>query len=204
MKEIVLIGMGGHSKVVKDIIELNGEFKVVGYLDDKFQEKSVSDGIIYDNLNSYRNYKENYFIITIGNNKIRKQIFEKLELPLSKYPKFIHPSAVIGSNVKIGYGTVVMANVVVNANTNVGNFCILNTMASIGHDVLIKDFAHISPNSTLTGGVQVGMATHIGAGSTVTPKVIIGDSTLVGAGSTVISNISNNMTVFGTPAKPKE
>ncbi|MFH4905158.1 acetyltransferase [Staphylococcus cohnii] len=204
MKKIFLIGMGGHAKVVKDIIELNNEFEVIGYLDDKFHEKSISDGIIYDNLNSYRNYKDNYFIITIGNNKIRKQIFEKLELPLCKYPKFIHPSAVIGSNVEIGYGTVVMANVVVNADTYVGNHCILNTMASIGHDVLIKDFVHISPNSTLTGGVQVGMYTQIGAGSTVTPKVIIGDSTLVGAGSTVISNILNNMTVFGTPAKPKE
>lgn len=76
MKKIFLIGMGGHAKVVKDIIELNNEFEVIGYLDDKFHEKSVSDGIIYDNLNSYRNYKENYFVITIGNNKIRKKILK--------------------------------------------------------------------------------------------------------------------------------
>lgn len=204
MKKVLLIGMGGHAKVVKDIIELNNEFEVIGYLDDKFHKKSVVNGIIYDSLSSYKNYKENYFIITVGNNKIRKKISEKLELSLNKFPKFIHPSAVIGSNVEIGYGTVVMANVVVNADTHIGDHCILNTMASIGHDVLIKDFVHISPNSTLTGGVQIGMCTQIGAGSTLTPQVIIGDSTLVGAGSTVISNISNNMTVFGTPAKPKE
>lgn len=76
MKKIFLIGMGGHAKVVKDIIELNNEFEVIGYLDDKFHEKSVSDGIIYDNLNSYRNYKENYFVITIGNNKIRKKFLK--------------------------------------------------------------------------------------------------------------------------------
>ena len=56
-EKIFLIGMGGHAKVVKDIIELNNEFEVIGYLDDKFHEKSVSDGIIYDNLNSYRNYR---------------------------------------------------------------------------------------------------------------------------------------------------
>ena len=204
MKKIILVGMGGHSKVVKDIINLKKEFKVIGYLDDKIQTKKNVDGIIYDNIKSYRNYEDEHFCITIGNNQTREEIFKTLNLPLSKYPTLVHPTAIIGSNVEIGDGTVIMANVVVNADTKIGSHCIINTTASVGHDVIIDDYVHISPNSTLTGGVKVGSKSQIGASATIIPTVNIGRNTIVGAGATVVNNIGDQQVVIGTPAKPKE
>lgn len=202
MKEIVLIGAGGHSKVVKDIIELNGDFKVVGYLDDKFSEKESENGVFFDSIDSFKKYKDYYFNISIGNNKIRQNIYSKLNLSDNKYPAFIHPTAIIGTDVHIGFGTVIMANVVINADTCVGKHSIINTMASVGHDVTINDFVHISPNSTLTGGVKVGSSSQIGASATVIPQKSIGKNTIVGAGATVVNDIEDNEVVVGTPAKP--
>ena len=78
-----------------------------------------------------------------------------MNLPDEKYVTLIHPSVVIGSNVNIGKGTVVMGNAVINASTNIGDQCIINTLASVGHDININDFVHISPNSTLTGALPL-------------------------------------------------
>src|SRR5699024_10356291 len=202
MKKIMLIGMGGHSKVVKDIIDFSEEFKVIGYLDEKFNKKEISEGIIYDSIKSFKNYKDYYFNISIGNNNVRRKIFREFNLPEWKYPSFIHPSVIIGSNVDIGFGTVIMANVVINADTKIGNYCIVNTTASVGHDVVLNDFVHVSPNSTLTGGVTVGAKSQIGASATVIPQINIGKNTIVGAGSTVVNDIGDNQIVVGTPAKP--
>lgn len=202
MKKIMLIGMGGHSKVVKDIIELNGEFKVIGYLDDKFKEKEIIENVIYDSIESFDDYNDTYFNISIGNNKVRQKVFNKLNLPNWKYPSLIHPSVIIGTNVEIGFGTVVMANAVINADTKIGDHCIINTTASVGHDVELYDYVHISPNSTLTGGVRVGIKSQIGASATVIPETSIGENSIVGAGATVVNNIGDNQTVIGTPAKP--
>ncbi|PTK82406.1 acetyltransferase, partial [Staphylococcus haemolyticus] len=145
-----------------------------------------------------------HFFIAIGNNKIRKEIYETLNLPDEKYVTLIHPSVVIGSNVHIGQGTVVMGNAVINASTNIGNQCIINTLASVGHDINIKDFVHISPNSTLTGGSVINEGTQIGAGACLIPCIQVGKNCLVGAGATVVNDIPDNKLVVGSPAKVKK
>lgn len=205
MKNIILVGNGGHSKVITDIIKLSNEYNLCGYLDQKYEKKEISNGLIFDNIDNFKNYVEDYyFFIAIGNNKIRKKIHEKLNLPNEKYAILIHPSAVIGSNVNIGFGTVVMGNVVINASTNIGDQCIINTLASVGHDITIKNFVHISPNSTLTGGVFIDEGTQIGAGACLIPCIKVGKNSIVGAGSTVVTNVSNNKLIVGSPAKVKK
>ena len=205
MQKVILVGSGGHSKVIADIIGLSDNYKLCGYLDQKYDKREVANGLIFDDIDNFKQYIEDYyFFIAIGDNKIRKKIYDTLNLPDEKYVTLIHPSVVIGSNVNIGKGTVVMGNAVINASTNIGNQCIINTLASVGHDININDFVHISPNSTLTGGVTVGSYTQIGAGSTIIPCINIGTNCMVGAGSTVISNIEDNKLAVGSPAKIKE
>lgn len=203
MKPILLIGNGGHAKVIKDIIDSSNQYMFKGYLDDSILDYSEENGLIYDNLNNIIEYKDDfYFNISIGNNKIRELIFNKLGLSLEKYPVLIHPTSIVGNNVDINFGTVIMANTVINADTKIGIHSIINTGAIVEHDNVISDYVHISPNSTLTGGVRVGIKSQIGASATVIPETSIGENSIVGAGATVVNNIGDNQTVIGTPAKP--
>lgn len=203
MKSILLIGNGGHAKVVKDVIQQSEHYIFKGYLDDNINESYEENNIIYDSLENINNYADDYyFIISIGNNETRAIIYNKLKLPIERYPILVHPSSSIGSNVVIGNGTVIMANTVINADTIIGEHSIINTGAIVEHDNIVSDFVHVSPNATLTGEVSVGAKTHIGASATVTPQKIIGENTIVGAGSTVVSDIDDNQVIVGTPAKP--
>lgn len=203
MKPILLIGNGGHAKVVKEIIELSDEYELKGYLTDDITEYDKEENLIYDNLKNIHLYKAKYlFHIAIGNNHIRKKLFNKIKISIEQFPVLKHPSAIISSSAKIDNGTVIMANSVINAETSIGMHNIINTGSIIEHDNLIKDYVQISPNSTLTGGVEVGEASQIGASATVLPTLKIGDDVIVGAGATVVNHVANHQIVVGTPAKP--
>lgn len=202
MKSILIIGNGGHAKVVKDVIEADGTYKVCGYLDDNIEKKYKEKDMIFDSLKNIQFYQENYyFVIAIGNNKIRNEIFDKINIPIEKFPTLIHPRAIISKLAEIGNGTVVMPGAIVNAEAVIGQHVIINSGSVVEHDCVIKDYSHISPGGILTGNVSVGERTQIGANATVIPNLNIGAHVMVGAGSTVISNVKDNVTVVGSPAK---
>ncbi len=150
-KEVVIIGAGGHSKVVADII-IKSKDKLIGFLDDnlKIGSKIIENyqvlGKIEECFDLQKEKKELYFIIAIGDNHIRKEIYNKYKL---NYYIAIHPNSNIGLEVQIGEGTVIMANACVNSGTQIGNNCIINTGAIIEHDNKIEDYVHVSPNATL-------------------------------------------------------
>lgn len=202
MKPLILIGMGGHSKVIFDIVNSKNEYEVRGFLDDSVKSYHKKNDLFYDSLKNIDLYKNDYyFCIAIGSNVVREKIFNELNISLEKFPVLSHKSAIISNHSKIGYGTVVMANTVINRSTKIGNHCIINTASVIEHDNLIGDYTHISPGAILTGGVTVQNFSHIGAGATVIPNIKIGQNVIIGAGSTVIYNIEDNVTAVGTPAK---
>ena len=158
MKDIVIIGAGGHAKVIADIILkrkelLNEKNNIVGFLDDGYKNLKynkifdipiLGDTSLIENLE--KNKKYNY-IIGIGSNEVRKKIYSKF--PTLNYYTVIHPTAVIGLDVSIGKGTVVMSNVVVNSGTRIGDHCILNTGSIVEHDNIVENYCHLSPNSIL-------------------------------------------------------
>jgi acetyltransferase EpsM len=204
MKPLVVIGAGGHSKVIRDIITSCGEYEVIAVLDDRYCESKTEGFIIFAPISHARQLileKNPYFIIAIGNNIVRQRIAEKLLSLSASFATIIHTSAVISPSAQLGEGTVVLPNAVINAASVIGRHVIINTSSVIEHDNVIEDYAHISPGTILTGNVQVGIGTHIGAGSTVIPGKRLGDWSIIGAGSTIISNIPDYVTVVGTPAK---
>lgn len=203
MHKLILIGAGGHSKVIQDIVAANTEFNLYAILDDTFEELNEVDGVIFGNTSFLESLKvEEYkYCIAIGNNAVRKKLFDKFSISIEQYASLIHPSAIISKSAGIGYGTVVMPNAVVNANTVVGNHCIINTGAVIEHDNRIGDYMHISPNATLAGTVSVGAGTHIGAGAVVIPGKCVGSWSNVGAGGVVVNDIGDRVTAVGVPAK---
>jgi acetyltransferase EpsM len=203
---IILIGAGGHSKVIQDCIAAQGVYTIIGILDDRFEESFEENECIYGPLNhidSITKLHQNVVcLVAIGNNSIRKQIVDKLQgLTSLSFGTVIHPSATVSPSAAIGEGTVVMPNVVVNADSKVGKHSILNSGCIVEHDNILGDFVHISPNVALTGSTTIGEGTHVGAGATTIPSTIIGDWVTVGAGAVVINQIPSGKTAVGVPAK---
>ena len=202
-KNVVIIGAGGHGKVIADIIIKSGD-KVVGFLDDNLEigtkviEQYVIIGKVNECIKLQEEDKSLLFIIAIGNNYIRKNIYKKYKL---NYYTAIHPTAIIGMQVNIGEGTVVMANACINSNTTIGKNCIINTGAIIEHDNIIEDYVHISPNATLCGTVKIGEYTHIGASATIKNNIGICGDCIIGVGAVVVKDINQNGIYIGIPVK---
>lgn len=204
MKPIAIIGEGGHSKVIRDLIELAGEYEIISILDDKYDEPVILKGIIFASISHARQLiaeKNPYFFVAIGDNAARKKIDEELLNAGAHFAALIHPSAVISQSARVGAGTAVLANSVVNADAVIGRHAILNSSSVIEHDNRIGDYAHISPGAVLAGNVQVGNGTHIGAGAAVIPGKRIGEWSIVGAGSVINRDLPDYVTAVGAPAR---
>lgn len=195
---LVIIGAGGHGKVVADIAFKNGYTEIL-FLDDNAAGICLDYSIVgtsakIDGLND----GNTDFIIAIGNNEVRKKIAKQHQV---KWVSLIHPSAQIGIGVKIGLGTVVMAGAVINSCATIGTHCIVNTCSVVEHDDLLSDYVHISPKASLGGTVCIGECTHIGIGATVKNNIEICENCTIGAGAVVVKNISKKGTYIGIPAK---
>lgn len=187
-----LYGASGHAKVIIDILEASG-VRVDGLIDDNPKISQLNRYPVWHTFSG-----ESPFIISIGNNQIRKQVAERLQ---TVYGKAIHPSAILSPTAKIGDGTVVMQGAIVQADAKVGKHCIINTGASVDHECVIGDYAHISPHATLCGNVHIGEGSWIGAGTTVIPNLSVGKGCVIGAGSVITENIPDHVLAFGNPCK---
>ena len=199
MKNVIIIGAGGHAKVIADIVAKNGDY-VEGFLDSiRKKGKFLNYQIIGDN-SDYNKYSDRYFIIAIGNSEARERIAN--EMKGVNWYTAIHPSATISKiGVKIGEGTVVMANSVINTDAHIGKHCIINTSSNIEHDNIIEDYVHISVGAKLAGHVNIGKHTWVGIGTTVSNDISICENCIIGAGAVVVKNINSSGTYVGVPAK---
>ena len=196
-KRVIIIGAGGHSKVVADIVRENGD-SVVGFLDDSYTEKrEFYASYVIGRVSDYTKYKNDCeFIIAIGSNEVRKRISGELHC---NWYTAIHPSAVVSESAKIGEGTVVMANAVINADATVGKHCIINTATVVEHDCTVGDYSHLSPRSVVCGATSIGSHVWLGTGSTVVNVVSVCDGVTIGAGGVVVRSINEAGTYVGVP-----
>lgn len=205
MKKIVLIGGGGHCKVIIDIIKSIGKYEIVG-ITDKTNNSVLDIPIIGDDSILKKLYDEgvdNAFICIgrLNNPNIRNIIYSKLKNIGFNIPVLIHNKAIVSPFAKIDEGTCVMPGVIINAGAIIGRNCILNSGSIIEHDCNIGENTHISPNSSIAGGVNIGFNTHIGIGSSIIEGKVIGNNVTIGAGAVVIDNIKDNSLAVGVPAK---
>lgn len=208
MDKIILLGGGGHCKVVIETILLEKKYDVVGIID--LQEKvgqSVSSIPIVGTDEELREYlikKVDFCFITlgsVGNPNLRIKLFNKAKEIGFKFPNIIHPGSMISKSAKMGEGNYIAAGVIINADSIIGSNCIINTSTVIEHDCKIGDFVHFASGVTLCGGVEIGSFSHIGSGSVVIQHLRIGKNTIIGAGSTVIEDIGDNIVAYGNPCK---
>lgn len=195
MATINLFGASGHSKVIKDIVEADGNN--VGCLYDDSPHCEDIHGVPV--FKASENDVVGPLIISIGSNRIREMIANRYPLV---YATAVHPSAIISKYASIGPGTVVMQGTIIQSDVKIGRHSIVNTGASIDHECEIGDYVHISPHATLCGNVYVGKGAWIGAGATIIPGIKIGEWSVVAAGATVIRDVPPLTTVAGLPAHP--
>lgn len=202
MKEkLVIIGAGGHGKVVADIALKLNCYKEIVFLDDSAKGSTIGIHIV-GVVNDYTKWIESSdFIVAIGNSKIREFFLNLLKNANASFATLVHPNAVVGTDVVIGEGTVVMAGAIINSGARVGKGVIVNTACSIDHDNTIGDFCHISVGSHLGGTVKVGDHTMIGAGATVINNIEICEECIIGAGAVVVKNIYRKGTFIGVPMR---
>lgn len=195
MEKLIIIGAGGHGRVVSETAKLNG-YKEIDFLDDTDKQTAVGK------VSDFTKYiDEADFIVAIGNNTVRMKIQSDLKKNGANIASLIHPNAIVSQSVSIGKGTVVMAGAVINAGAAIGDGAIINTCASVDHDCRIGNFTHISVGARICGTVAIGNCTWIGAGTTVINNIKICDECLIGAGAVVIENIDKNGAYVGVPIR---
>ena len=199
-KSVIIIGIGGHGKVIADVVLEAGD-KIVGFLDAKYPEETEFLGFrILGKDTDYYRFIDNYFIIAIGNPQIRSALAMRMEGV--KWYTAIHPSAIISNiSTEIGEGTAIMAGSIINPGNKIGKHCIINSGAIVEHDNIVADFAHISVGAVLAGDVKVGEKTWVGVGASIKNGISICDNVMIGAGATVVKNIEQCGTYIGVPAK---
>ncbi|WP_305862887.1 NeuD/PglB/VioB family sugar acetyltransferase [Helicobacter cholecystus] len=181
MKEIILLGGGGHCKSCIDVLENEGKYKIAGIIDDALYDKGVQEVLRYpllgkdkDLQNLRKHYQ--YALITIGQIQspcARINLYHKLKDLDYILPVIISPLAYVAQNVKISEGSIIMHHALVNTSSRIGKICIINTKALIEHDCIIEDFCHISTGAILNGGCTVGKETFIGSNMSLKHNVKI-------------------------------
>ena len=202
-KPVIVMGTGGHAKVVTDMLKLSG-VEVLGFVTpdlkicSEFCGKKVLGG---DSFISQYSVNEINLVNGIGSlpgKNLRWQLADNMRKHGYSFATVIHPDAVIGSNTILGEGVQIMAGVVIQSGTNIGKDSIINTRAVIDHDCNIAENCQIAPGVVLSGGVEIGKNTHLGTGSIVTQYISIGENSVIAAGSVVYKDVLDNTTLIQT------
>ncbi len=191
MKEIILIGGGGHCKSVIDVVEQHGTYKIAGIIDkEEIQGSNILGYPVIGNDNELprlsKKYK--YALVTVGQVQacsLRMKLYEYAANSGLILPSIISPNAYVSKHSSIGMGTVIMHNAVVNANASIGDNCIINSNSLIEHDASISNHCHISTNATINGGVKVESGCFIGSNVTTKEYITIRKDSFIKAGSLV-------------------
>ncbi len=195
--KLLVIGAGGHAKVVVDAARVAGfrDISVAGQAGDPPELLGIPV------LADPSQLEPQPFVVAIGDNATRARYFAEFRDAGFEPTRIVHPSAVISPSVTIGAGTFVAAGVVVNVDASIGENAIINTRCTIDHDCEIGDHAHIGPGSSLCGGCRVGEGSLIGVGASMAPGSNVGAWSLVGAGAVIVDDLPSNTISVGVPAR---
>ena len=201
MRDLVIIGAGGHGRVIADIAQKLGTYATISFLDDGNAKETMGLPIVGITSDVEKYVDTADIFVAIGNSKVRGGFIERLLAMGANVPTLIHPSAIIGTCVEIGVGTAIMAGAVINPCSKLGKGVILNTCSSIDHDCSIGDYCHIAVGVHVAGTVSLGDNVWLGAGVTIKNNVNICADCVIGAGAVAVKDITESGTYIGVPAK---
>jgi sugar O-acyltransferase (sialic acid O-acetyltransferase NeuD family) len=204
VSSILILGAGGHAKVVAETCLVAGVSANIAFLDDRPLDSLLGWPVIGPLELSLEPSIKNQFssaIVAIGQSTTRLRLLHLLHAAGYQLPLLIHPSASISSSAQIGAGSVVFAQAAVQAHVQIGIGAILNTGCSVDHDSHLADGVHICPGSRIAGSVQIGARSCIGIGASIIQHVRIGSNVTVGAGAAVVTDLPDDVTAVGVPAR---
>jgi sugar O-acyltransferase (sialic acid O-acetyltransferase NeuD family) len=208
VENIVLIGSSGHARVIIDIIERQGRYRIAGLIDSfrAIGEMTFDYAVLGAETDLPALSAAHHLqgcLVAIGDNFVRERVVRTVRnlLPQLPFVTAIHPAAIIGRDSVIGPGTVVMAGAIINPAARIGESCIVNTRASLDHDCLMEAFSSLAPGVTTGGGCRIGSGAAVGIGATLRHGINIGNHSLIGAGAVVLDDVAANSIVYGVPAR---
>lgn len=205
-KSIIVLGAGGHAKVLIDLM-LQQSMQVIAITDPDFKEKEPVLGVpVIGNDEVVLQYSTIAVQLVNGlgsaaNLSGRTKLFKCFKTGGYTFATLIHKAAVVSPHVEISEGVQIMAGAIIQAGSCLGDNTIINTKVSVDHDCLIGDHVHLAPGVTLSGGVIVNEGTHIGTGVSVIQNIIIGKNSLIAAGAVVTKHVPDNAVVMGIPGR---
>jgi UDP-N-acetylbacillosamine N-acetyltransferase len=143
----------------------------------------------------------NSVVIAVGQPRIRQQIAKRFSQAGFAFPTLIHPTALVGAQVTLGEGCIVMAHSILETHLQLGSHVMVNLAAVVAHEGCIGSFSNIGPRSCLAGGVTIGERCDLGAGVTIRPRISLGDDLVLGAGSVVVKSVAGAGVFAGNPAR---
>lgn len=204
MSGLLILGAGGHAKVVAETTIASGLASSVAFLDDRPLPPILGwpvFGRLDQAFDPSIQEKFQSALVAIGHPDTRLRWLAQLQAAGYQLPLLFHPSAWVSPSAQIGPGSVVFAQAAVQAQAVIGTGAILNTGCSVDHDAQLSDAVHICPGARLAGEVQVGARSWIGIGASVIQQVRIGSDVTVGAGAAVVRDLPDGVTAVGVPAR---
>jgi len=207
MDVIVVIGGGGHAKVVISILRKLELYRILGYTD--LKDNGTLSGVPY--LGSDRELaalavgpERLNAVLAVGQLGLgmhRCDLWTRLQSPALSFPLIASPNAIVNELVAGGEAAVVMDGAVINSGATLGMGAIVNTNSTIEHDVILAEWVHVAPGATICGGATIGRFSIIGAGATVIEGIKIAADCIVGAGAIVVHDLTEPGTYVGSPAR---
>jgi sugar O-acyltransferase (sialic acid O-acetyltransferase NeuD family) len=209
MAALLLLGAGGHARVVAETALATGCFSSIAFLDDRCSGPTqLSDqpgwpviGPFVSALDPQIRLQFPAALVAIGNAAVRLQWLPRLATAGYELPIVVHPTAWVSPSSQLGVGSVVFAQAAIQAQAVIGSGAILNTGCSVDHDAQLGNGVHICPGARLAGEVQVGDRSWIGIGASVIQQIRIGADVTVGAGASVVRDLPDGVTAVGVPAR---
>lgn len=204
--QVVIIGAGGHGKVVLDILRAAGRFEPIGFVDANtlLTGTTVSGLPVLGPTNilpKLRQQKVAHAIIAIGDNQTRRRYAAAVQSEGFELVSAIHPSAFVSPSAKLGRNAVVGPHASIVTDASIGDMTIVNTAAIVEHECEIAEAVHVAPGACLAGRVRVGACAFIGIGAQVIQCLSIGEGATIGAGAVVLTDVPAGATVVGVPAR---
>ncbi|WP_298916290.1 acetyltransferase [uncultured Algimonas sp.] len=203
MSPVVILGAGGHARVLADVLKRSGN-AALGFID----RDPGAPGVVGTDaqLGSLADtHQDLHFIVGVGSVRGGHGLREKLwtmALEAGLEPmSAVHPAAILAGDVTLGAGTVVMAGAILNPGVCTGVNVIVNTGAVLDHDVKLGDHVHVAPGCTLSGGVEIGDHSLLGTATVARQSARVGSNVTIGAGSLLLGDYADDRTYFGRPAK---
>jgi len=203
---LFVYGASQHAKIVIETIKRQGQYAIVGLLDDDPAKKGrellgyqILGG--QERLGGLQTAGVRRCFVAIGNNKARRQKCEDLLSKGFELVSVIDPTAIVLSRVSVGPGTLILAQSYVGVDVTLGQACILSMNCLVGHDCILGDYAHLTPGVRFGGNVNVGEESFVGLGAVAIPGVHIGRRVTVGAGAAVTRDLPDDVVAVGVPAE---